>query len=179
MSVTASGKFSYPIGREGAHALGYDPIVLHSAPEQLLVSFCGVGNPFSLGAVRRKETVLDYGCGAGFDLYVASGLVGEAGRVCGIDLTADMARRAEANLTHAGIRNFEIKGVDSENIPYDAESFDVVISNGVINLAPDKEIVFREIHRVLKPRGRLQFADVVLEKTLPPGMAGSAEAWSQ
>ncbi len=179
MSVTATGKFAYPIGREGARALGYDPIVLHSAPEQLLVSFCGVGNPFSLGAIRQRETVLDYGCGAGFDLFVASGLVGQAGRVCGIDLTADMAHRAEANLTHAGIRNFEIKEVDSENIPYEAGSFDVVISNGVINLAPDKETAFREIHRVLKHGGRFQFADVVLEKTLPPGMTGSADAWSQ
>ncbi len=179
MSVTAAGKFAYPVGREGARALGYDPIVLQSAPEQLLASFCGVGNPFSLGAIRHKETVLDYGCGVGFDLFVASGLVGQTGRVCGIDLTADMARRAEANLAHAGINNFEIKEIDSENIPYEAESFDVVISNGVINLAPDKETVFREIRRVLKPGGRFQFADVVLEKTLPPGMTGSAEAWSQ
>ena len=179
VSVSASEKFAYPIGREGARSLGYDPMVLHGTPEWLLVSFCGVGNPFLLGNILPNKTVLDYGCGVGFDLFVASGLVGPKGSVCGIDLTGDMVRRAKENLTRAGIRNFEVKQVDSENIPYESGFFDVVISNGVINLVPEKEQVFCEIHRVLKPGGRLQFADVVVEKPLPLGMAGSAEAWSQ
>lgn len=123
--------------------------------------------------------MLDFGCGAGFDMFVASKLVGESGQVCGIDLTENMVLRARENLTRAHIEKFEIKKVDSETIPYDDHSFDVVISNGVINLAPCKQTSFREIYRVLKPCGRLQFADVVLEKDLPASLAGSAEAWSQ
>jgi len=123
--------------------------------------------------------VLDFGCGAGFDLFVASKMAGEHGLVCGIDLTEDMVLRARENLTLAGVTNFEIRKVDTEAIPYDDYSFDVVISNGVINLSPRKVASFKEIYRVLKSGGRLQFADVVLEKELPASLTGSAEAWSQ
>ncbi len=179
MSVSASGKFQYPVGRDGVKALGYDPAVIESAPARFFESSCPVGNPFSLGTIAPGSAVLDYGCGAGFDLYVASALVGQNGRLCGIDLTEGMAERARRNLVLAGITNFEITTVDSETIPYADCSFDVVISNGVINLSPCKETVFKEIHRILKPGGKLQFADVVLEKDLPASLAGSAEAWSQ
>ena len=112
-------------------------------------------------------------------MYVASRLVGDQGRVCGIDLTVEMASLARKNLAKAGASNVEIKTVDSEHIPYPDDSFDVVISNGVINLSPSKQATFKEIYRVLKPGGTLQFADVVLEKDLPASLAGSAEAWSQ
>jgi len=154
-------------------------VVLDQAPAALTASFCGVGNPFSLGPVRPGETVLDVGSGAGLDLFVASLLVGERGRVCGIDLTGEMVKLAERNLGSAGVKNVELKQVDSEAIPYGDGMFDVVISNGVINLSQDKALLFREILRVLKPGGRLQFCDVVLEKALPPSLAGSADAWSQ
>jgi SAM-dependent methyltransferase len=179
VSLSAAGKFQYPTGKEGAKALGYDPAVLESAPAQFLESFCGVGNPFSLGKIEPGSMLLDFGCGAGFDLFVASRLVGENGRVCGIDLTEEMVQRARENLTRAGVTNFEIRKVDSETMPYNDHSFDVAISNGVINLSPNKETTFSEIYRVLKPGGKLQFADVVLENELPAGLAGSAEAWSQ
>ena len=179
VSVSAEGKFQYPTGRDGAIALGYDPAVLDSAHTRFFESSCGVGNPFSLGNIGYGATVLDFGCGAGFDLFVASRLVGEGGKVCGIDLTEDMVVRARENLALAGLTNFEIKKVDSETIPYDEHSFDVVISNGVINLSPRKESSFAEIYRVLKPGGVLQFADVVLENDLPASLTGSAEAWSQ
>ena len=179
MSVSAEGKFEYPTGRDGAIALGYDPAVLESAHTRFFESSCGVGNPISLGNIRSGATVLDFGCGAGFDLFVAGRLVGEGGKVCGIDLTEDMVVRARENLALAGLTNVEIKKVNSEIIPYDDHSFDVVISNGVINLSPRKKNTFAEIYRVLKPGGALLFADVVLENDLPVSLAGSAEAWSQ
>ncbi len=179
MSISAGGKFQYPTGKDGAKALGYDPTVMEVAPARFFESYCGVGNPFSLGRINPGSALLDFGCGAGFDLFVASKLVGNKGRVCGIDLTEEMVQRARETLALAGVTNFEIKKVDSEVIPYDDRSFDVVISNGVINLSPSKETAFREIHRVLKPGGKLQFADVVVENELPADLAGSAEAWSQ
>jgi ubiquinone/menaquinone biosynthesis C-methylase UbiE len=122
--------------------------------------------------------VLDFGCGGGFDMYVVSLLTGGKGMTYGVDLTEKMVQRARVNLTCAGLTNFDIREVDSENLPYADSFFDVVISNGVINLSPCKEQCLREIHRVLKPGGVLQFADVVRETELPPHMTGSPEAWS-
>jgi arsenite methyltransferase len=139
VSISAEGKFQYPTGKDGAKALRYDPAIIEGAHIRFFESSCGVGNPFSLGNILLGAIVLDFGCGAGFDLFVASRLVGENGRVCGIDLTEDMVLRAKENLPLAGITNFEVKKVDSETIPYDDHSFDVVISNGVINLSPRKE----------------------------------------
>ncbi len=179
VSVSAAGKFQYPVGRDGAAALGYDPAILESAPARFFESSCPVGNPFSLGRIEPGSAVLDYGCGAGFDLYVASRLAGEHGRFCGMDLTEKMAGKARENLAAAGVGNFEIKTVDTDAIPYDDCSFDIVISNGVINLSPCKQTVFKEIYRVLKPGGRLQIADVILENELPSGLSGNAESWSQ
>ncbi|MCK9295015.1 MAG: methyltransferase domain-containing protein [Desulfobulbaceae bacterium] len=173
------GRFLYPIGREGAQKLGYDKSILDRAPEQLLQSFCGVGNPFSLGRIAPGQRVLDFGCGAGFDLFVAGNAAGPGGLVCGIDLTEDMAARATDNLRQTGLTNWEIRQVDAEDIPYGNDFFDVVISNGVINLSPGKRQCFAEIYRVLKPGGKLHFADLILEKDLPPHLTGSPEAWSQ
>lgn len=179
MSVSAEGKFAYPVGKEGLKALGYDPAVIETTPEYFFESFCGVGNPFSLGVIKPGGKLLDFGCGAGFDLFFARRLVGETGRVFGIDLTEEMVQKAGMNLALAGVTDIGIKKVDADIIPYDDNFFDIVISNGVINLSPDKEKTFREIYRVLKPAGNLQFADVMLEKELPAGLAESAEAWSQ
>ncbi len=179
VSISAAGKFQYPTGKEGAIMLGYDPDIIKSVAGSLLESFCGVGNPFSLGKLQHGEMVLDLGCGAGFDLFVASKLVGDSGRVYGVDLTDEMVARAKNNLADSNSSNVEIKKVDSESIPYPDDTFDVVISNGVINLSPCKDICFKEIHRVLKPGGRFQFADVVLESALPAGLSGSLDAWSQ
>jgi ubiquinone/menaquinone biosynthesis C-methylase UbiE len=123
--------------------------------------------------------VLDVGCGAGLDLVVAAGLVGPAGRVCGIDLTEEMVSRARSIVRQSGYANIEVRQVDSEDIPYRDSTFDIVLSNGVINLSPRKLQLFREIRRVLKPGGSLQFADIVLDRQLPPEMSGTLEAWSQ
>ena len=159
-------------------ALGYDPDTINSAPARLLESFCGVGNPFSLGKISPGDSILDFGCGAGFDLFVASRLAGKGSKLCGVDLTKDMAERARENLASGGVINFEIMKIDSEAIPYEDNTFDVVISNGVINLSPDKPACFRELFRVLKSGGRIQFADVVVENELPAHLAESPEAWS-
>lgn len=175
---SAEGKFKYPTGRAGAIALGYDPSVVRDMPDELLESFCGVGNPFSLGPINPGEISLDVGCGAGFDLIVASRFVGKTGRVCGIDLTPKMVERAQMNLRRAGVSNSAVHLAGSEAIPYDDSTFDVVISNGVLNLSPLKERSFREIYRVLKLNGRLQFADIVLKLDLPAGIINSLEAWS-
>lgn len=179
VSVSAEGKFQYLTGKEGAAALGYDPEILADMPPDLLNAFCGVGNPFPLGEIRPGSKVLDIGCGAGFDLIVASRLTGPHGRVYGIDLTREMLGRAAENLEKTGTANVSLSQVDTEAIPFNDSMFDVVLSNGVINLSPFKQELFKEIHRVLQPGGRLQFADIVLEQELPAALAGSLEAWSQ
>ncbi len=173
------GKFAYPTGLEGARALGYDPALINAADLCLLESFCGVGNPFSLFPIHPGSVILDVGCGTGFDLYIAAQLTGPEGRVYGVDLTEAMVLRARQNLKKAGIVNAEVQQVNSESLPFEKSTFDVVISNGVINLSPQKETLFREINRVLKPGGWFGFADVVLEQDLPQGVSDSAEAWSQ
>ncbi|MBU0480525.1 MAG: methyltransferase domain-containing protein [Proteobacteria bacterium] len=179
MAVSAEGKFQYPTGKNGALALNYDQIIVENSPAELLASFCSVGNPFSIDAIPPGSQVLDIGCGGGFDMIVAGRLVGEKGRVCGIDLTEEMVNRARKNMELANIRNFELHHVDTDNIPYPDQTFDVAISNGVINLSPRKKQLFTEIRRVLKPGGRLQFADIILKKELPDSLAASPEAWSQ
>lgn len=179
VSRSAEGMFQYPVGRKGAEALGYEDTVLQTAADGMLEAFCGVGNPFSLGGIAKGETVLDAGCGAGFDLYVASRLVGAAGKVCGLDFTSEMVERARHNLSAAKVANQEIRVASLEEVPFGDSQFDVVISNGVLNLSPCKGKALQEIYRVLKAGGRFQFADVVLKEELPANMAGNAESWSQ
>jgi SAM-dependent methyltransferase len=178
VSKSAEGKFNYPTGKDGSRLLGYDLKVINNMTDELLDYFCGVGNPFSLGPINTGETVLDIGCGAGFDLIIAGRMVGPDGKVLGIDLTPEMAKKARDNLKQADVSHGEVRIAAAEEIPCGDNSFDVVISNGVLNLSPLKEKSFREICRVLKPEGRLQFADVVLKEKLPSRVANSLEAWS-
>ena len=179
VSCSAEGKCRYPTGKTGAEALGYDPRPIREAPDVMMASFCGVGNPFSLGEIRLGEAVLDVGCGAGFDIFCASRLVGTEGNVCGIDITPEMVEKAKANLVQAGVSNTEVQVGNSEDIPFDDNTFDVVTSNGVLNMSPLKKDTYREILRVLKPDGRLQFADLVLRGDLAPEDLESLDAWSQ
>jgi SAM-dependent methyltransferase len=179
VSSSAEGYFKYPVGKAGAILLGYDKAIPEDIPAEMLRSFCGVGNPFVMDRIEEGNTVLDIGCGAGFDLLVASQLVGPHGKVVGVDLTKEMVDRARANLEAMQIKNQEIYHISSEQLPFADNSFDVVISNGVINLSPDKPRIFAEIFRVLKKGGRLQFADIILENQLPPHLMASVESWSQ
>lgn len=178
VSRTAKGQFNYPTGKTGALRLGYDSALVESLPDELIGSFCGVGNPFTLGRIKPGETVLDVGCGAGLDLIVASRLVGPSGKVCGIDLTPEMIKKAKKNLKGFAASPYEVKLSGSESIPYEDAIFDVVISNGVLNLTPFKQESFREISRVLKPKGRFQFADIVLKEGVAAPHDQSLEAWS-
>ena len=171
---STEGRFAYPTGRAGALALGYQPAWLDAIPDDALAGFCGVGNPFALGPVRPGEDVLDVGCGAGVDLLVAAQLVGPRGRVCGIDLTPEMVDRARTNV---GSRADVAVGM-AEDLPFRDGAFDLVLSNGVLNLSPSKERTYQEIYRVLGAGGRLQFADIVLRGDLAPEVAGSLDAWS-
>jgi len=170
--------FQYATGAAGARALGYDDEVLATAPSTLLKSFCGVGNPLALSEIAEGEIVLDIGCGSGLDLYVAGRQVGPHGRVHGIDSTPEMVALATENIARCRSENVEVRCAESESLPYDEGHFDVVMSNGVLNLSPEKERSFGEIFRVLKPGGRLQIADIVLDEALPEEIVGSLEAWS-
>ncbi len=178
MAHTANGHFRYPVGRIGALTLGYDAGILDALTDEFLGSFCGVGNPFSIARIDRGSSVLDVGCGAGLDLYVASRLAGEEGHVWGVDVSEEMVQRARRNLGRLAVKNVEMDLVSSKRLPFADALFDVVISNGVINLSPDKPGLFGEIYRVVKPGGRLQFADIILEDSASPP-AVDAESWAQ
>ena len=177
VSHSSKGIFSYPTGEKGANLLGYNLSEFTYLPKELLESFCGVGNPFSLGPIKKGESILDIGCGAGFDLFVASTRVGKNGKVYGIDLTPEMVMKAKDNLQQASC-HAQVQVGSSEAIPFDTDTFDVVTSNGVLNLSPLKEKSFKEIYRVLKPGGQLQFADIILKEKLPEEITGNLDAWS-
>lgn len=138
-----------------------------------------MGNPFTISILPKGSTALDIGCGAGFDLYVASCQVGKHGKVIGVDLTEEMVVKARYNMEKLGVPNAEVHRVSNKIFPFEENTFDVVLSNGVINLSPEKKTLFSEIFRVLKPGGRLQIADIILEKKLPSHLAASVESWSQ
>lgn len=159
--------------------LGYDQAILDSFSDDALKSFCGVGNPFLISLIPLGSKVLDIGCGAGFDLVVACKVVGDKGRVCGIDLTDEMTKKAKVFVQQCGEDNISVKHVSTEEIPYSTESFDYVISNGVFNLSPSKLALFSEIFRVLKPNGILQFADVSLVNDKVSNHTISPEDWAQ
>jgi SAM-dependent methyltransferase len=164
VSTSATGYFSYAVGKKGALQLGYPKELLDEIPDALLNAFCGVGNPLWIEKLSEGSYVLDIGCGAGFDLFAASRMTGATGRVVGVDLCKEMAARARINLSLLQVKNVEVLEVASETLPFPDHTFDRVISNGVINLSPDKIGLFAEIYRVLKPGGQLQFADIILDK---------------
>ena len=169
--------FVFPTGRAWAEDLGYPP-ELANVPESAAQSFAGVANPFSLGRLEPGEHVLDLGSGAGTDSLVAAQMVGPAGSVTGIDMTPEMLAKARASAAEMGATNVEFVEGEAERLPFDDESFDVVISNGVIDLVPDKDAVFSEIARVLRPGGRIQIADVTIQKPVSDEGRRNIDLWT-
>jgi arsenite methyltransferase len=170
--------FIFPTGRGWAADLGYPSELLTRIPEASAESFAGVANPFSLGELRRGERVLDVGCGAGTDTLVAAQMIGAEGRVTGIDMTPEMLAKARASATEMGLENVELVEGEAESLPFPSESFDVVISNGVIDLIPDKDAVFSEVFRVLVPGGRIQLADVTIENPVSEEGRRNIDLWT-
>jgi SAM-dependent methyltransferase len=177
--ATNPGKgFHFHVGRPLAKMLDYPMDAVDSLPPQVVESFAGVNNPFSMGPLQPGETVLDIGSGAGFDSVLAAQMVRPSGHVTGVDMTPEMREKARANVRRAGLTNVEFRDGLAERLPVPDASFDVVISNGVINLCPDKLAVYREIYRVLKPHGRIQIADVVVQKPLPDDAVADIDLWT-
>ena len=169
--------FIFPTGRAWALDLGY-PEELARVPESAVESFAGVANPFSLGRLEPGELVLDLGSGAGTDSLVAAQMVGPAGSVVGIDMTPEMLAKARASAAELGATNLEFVEAEAERLPFADGSFDVVISNGVIDLIPDKDAVFAELFRVLRPGGRIQIADVTIQKPVSEEGRRKIDLWT-
>jgi len=170
--------FHFHTGRFLADRLGYPAERVESLPDPVVESFAGVGNPFSWGDLVPGEQVVDLGSGAGFDALLAAQMVGENGRIIGIDMTAAMLSKAYANAQLLGQPNIEFREGLLEALPVESESVDVVISNGVINLCPDKATVLGEAYRVLKPGGRMQIADIIVGKAVPDGAKANIALWT-
>ena len=170
--------FHFHTGEPLARMLGYADEVVRTLPPGTVASFAGMGNPFLFGDLQPGEIVVDLGCGAGFDTLIAAQQVGESGRVIAVDMTAEMREKAAAGVRQMGLANVDIREGYAESLPVDDNAADVVISNGVINLCPDKQAVFREMFRVLKPGGRLQVGDILVHREVPQEAKDDIDLWS-
>ena len=178
VSTEPDKDFMFPTGRAWAHELGYPAPELGRVPEDSAASFAGVANHWQHGRVQPGEVVLDLGCGAGTDLLIAAQMAGASGRAIGIDMTASMLDRARTSAEAMGLGNVELHETMIEELPLEADSVDVVISNGVIDLVPDKDAVFSEIDRVLRPGGRLQLADVFVRHEVSEDARKRIDLWT-
>jgi len=178
VSTAPEQEFIFPTGRAWARELGYPEPELARIPQATVESFAGVANHWTLGRIEPGSVVVDLGCGAGTDLLIAAQMTGPTGRVIGVDMTATMLERARQSATEMGLRNVELHESLVEALPLDDASVDVVISNGVIDLVPDKDAVFDEIDRVLRPGGRLQLADVIIHSEVSEDARSRIDLWT-
>jgi arsenite methyltransferase len=170
--------YHFEMGRALAHRLRYPNELLAAIPEKAVESFAGVGFFFDLATLQQEETVIDLGSGSGMDTFIAAGLVGPAGSVVGVDFTLEQLTKARRLAAEAGIEHVEFREGRIESLPADDESFDCVISNGVVNLSADKQRVFAEAARVLRPGGRLAIADIVTTRQLTEAIVSNADLWA-
>jgi arsenite methyltransferase len=178
VSTEQEREFIFPTGRAWAEELGYPEPELARVPDATAESFAGVANLWLLGRVEPGSVVLDLGCGAGTDLLIAAQMTGPAGRAIGVDMTPAMLERAAASAGEMGLANVELHESLIESLPLADASVDVLISNGVIDLVPDKDAVLDEIDRVLRPGGRLQLADVVIHNEVSEDARGRIDLWT-
>jgi len=178
VAAAPNATYHFHTGRVAARRLGYDMSVVDFLPERAVESFAGVGNPFELRALEPGERVVDAGSGAGFDSFVAAGQVGSNGYVVGVDMTPEMLDKSTATADILGLQNVEFRKGLLEAMPVEDGWADVVISNGVINLCPDKRAAFDEIRRVLRPGGYLQFADIANGRPVPPEALRDIDLWT-
>ncbi|WIV67121.1 methyltransferase domain-containing protein [Natrialbaceae archaeon AArc-T1-2] len=178
VAASAEADFHFETGRDLAERLGYDPDDLDAVPDAAVDSFAGVGYYFDTLALEPGENVLDLGSGSGMDAFVAGLHVADGGSVTGVDMTDEQVEKARILAAEGGFHNVDFREGYIEDLPFDDESFDAVISNGVINLSAEKERVFEEAGRVLEPGGRLALADIVSEQRLPAGIKSDADLWA-
>ncbi|MGI9628549.1 MAG: methyltransferase domain-containing protein, partial [Longimicrobiales bacterium] len=165
-------------GRRAAGVLGYQDAWLDPIPEAALESFAGTGNPFSIGALTEGDHVVDVGAGSGLDSLIAGTMVGPNGHVIGVDMTDAMLGKARSASTQMGLDHVEFRRGYIERLPVPDGWADTVISNGVINLSPDKSLVLQEIHRVLRPGGRMYIGDILVEQEVPDDARGNIDLWT-
>ncbi len=178
VAANPHGEHHFHTGRPLAERLGYDTAMVDAMPDVAVESFAGVASPFRLHALREGEKVVDAGSGAGFDCFIAARQVGPSGRVVGIDMLAEMLEKSRASAALMGLAHVEFREGLLEDMPVEDGWADVVISNGVINLCADKKRVFQEIRRVLRPGGRLQFADIANGKAVPASAVRNIDLWT-
>jgi SAM-dependent methyltransferase len=178
VAVNPHGEYHFHTGRPLAKRLGYDSAMVDAMPDAAVESFAGVANPFSLRALQPGEKVVDAGSGAGFDCFIAAQQVGPRGRVVGIDMLPEMLAKSRGAARAMGLEQVEFREGLLEAMPVEDGWADVVISNGVINLCADKKQVFEEIRRVLRPGGRLQFADIANGKPVPASAVRNIDLWT-
>ncbi len=171
--------FHFPTGRPACEYVGYPEDDLDALPPSAVESFAGVGYPFLANRIREGDTVVDVGSGSGVDVLIAAKRTGPNGRVIGVDMTRSMIEKATANLKASGVAHAWLVEGDAENLPVDDATADVVTSNGVINLVPDKDRAFAEIHRVLKPGGSIQISDIVLTKPVSTKSKANSALWAE
>jgi SAM-dependent methyltransferase len=173
------GTFHFHRGPEYAVAvLGYSAAALATLPAQVTAAFSGIGNPLRVAPLQTGMTVVDVGCGAGLDLLLAARAIGPSGRAIGIEMTEAMATQARSGACVAGLDNVQVRSGDAVALPVESESVDVVISNGVLNLVPEKETAAREMYRVLKPAGQLFLADIALESAVSDEARRDVDLWT-
>ncbi len=170
--------FRFKTGHDATETMEYDSEWLEGIPAEVIESFAGTGNPFSLGALEHGDHIVDVGSGAGVDAMIAAGMVGPDGHVIGVEITPAMIEKARSGAREAGLEQVEFREGHAEALPVPDDWADVVISNGVVNLSPDKALVFNEMFRVLRTGGQLLIADITLQRPVPEEAKQNIDLWT-